>query len=227
MSSKQYREGLLARKLGMTQVFDENGECVPVTVLQAGPCVVLDIKTVDKHGYSGVQFGFIKKKQQRTNKPMMGHFAKAGKGAFRHVKEVRCNVEKLGWEIGQEVKAPDIFVDGELVDVTGVSIGRGFSGVVRRFGVKGQPATRGTHEVRRNIGAIGCRKFPGRVLKNQKMPGRYGGKRVTVKNLKIVKVDGDDNLILVRGGVPGPKNGILVVKKAVSRFVEESSDKAA
>jgi large subunit ribosomal protein L3 len=209
-------EGLLGKKLGMTQVFTKDGECVPVTVIEAGPCYILELKEEDKHGYSGVQLGFGPKKPQRVNKPEMGHFSKAGKGAFYHVKEIRCNAKELGWvSLGQEVRVGDLFKDGELVDVSGVSIGRGFAGVVKRFGVKGQPMTRGTHEVRRHIGAIGCRKFPGRVFKNKKMPGHMGAENVTVQNLQIVGVQPEKNLILVKGGIPGSKGGLVLIKRAI------------
>lgn len=210
-----YPEGLLGRKVGMTQVFTPEGECVPVTVIQTGPCYVLEVKSVDKHGYSAVQLGFEPKKAQRVTKALTGHFAKAGQGAFSCVKEIRCDVEALGWGTpGKELRASDVFVDGDIVDVSGISIGKGFAGVVKRFHVKGQPATRGTHEYRRHIGAIGCRKFPGRVFKNKSMPGRMGGENVTVQNLQVVAVRPEENLVFVRGGIPGFEGGVVVIKKA-------------
>lgn len=218
-TQKLHPEGLLGKKLGMTQVFTTEGECVPVTIIKAGPCFVLDIRSTEKDGYTAVKLGFEPKKQQRCNKAELGAFGKSGKGAFYHVKEVRCNAEALGWnQVGHEVKVGDIFAEGEMVDVSGVSIGRGFSGVVRRHGVKGQPSTRGTHETRRNIGSIGCRKFPGRVFKNKRMPGHYGDANVTVQNLKVVGVKPGENIILVRGGVPGAKGSLVVVRKAMKSY---------
>lgn len=215
MMAKKYPEGIIGRKVGMTQVFGPGGEVIPVTVIEAGPCFVLDIRSKDKNGYSAAQLGFGAKKMQRVGKAMTGHFAKVGKGTFQHVKEIRCDVEKLGWTVGKEIKANEVFQDGELIDVTGTSIGRGFAGVVRRYKVKGQPETRGTHEVRRHIGAVGCRKFPGRIFKNQRMPGHMGNERVTLKNIRVVQIRAEDNLILVRGGVPGHRGAMLVLRKAV------------
>ncbi|MCB0338479.1 MAG: 50S ribosomal protein L3 [Bdellovibrionales bacterium] len=218
MASKRYPEGLLGKKVGMTQVFSTDGECIPVTVIELGPCVVLDVKTKEKHGYSAVQFGFVPNKAQRYGKALKGHFNRAGKGCFSHVNEVRCDAETLGWELGKEVTVSELFSEGQFVDVSGTSIGRGFSGVVRRYKVKGQPMSRGTHEVRRHIGAIGCRKFPGRVFKNQRMPGRMGGENVTVQNLKVVQVLPEENIMLVKGGIPGPKGSLVVVRKAVKSY---------
>lgn len=218
-TQKLYPEGLLGKKLGMTHVFTEQGEAVPVTIVQAGPCVVVEVKDPAKHGYAAVQFGFEPKKQQRINKPQTNHFAKAGKGGFCHVTEVRCDTEKMGWTTpGQEVRVGEVFNKGDMVDVSGVSIGRGFQGVVRRYGVKGQPATRGTHEYRRHIGAIGCRKFPGRVFKNQRMPGHMGNANVTVQNLEVMAVRQDDNIILIKGGVPGAVGGVVVIRKAMKGY---------
>lgn len=214
-TQKVFPEGLLGRKVGMTQVFGPQGEAVPVTVIEVGPCYVLGVKDEAKDGYSAVQFGFGPKKPQRINKALTGHFAKAGRGGFYHIREVRCDVASLGWNsLGHEVKVADVFKDGELVDVSGTSIGRGFAGVVKRFKVGGQPATRGTHEYRRHIGAIGNRKFPGRVKKNQRMPGHMGNEAVTVQNLEVVAVRPEENVLLVKGGVPGANGGLLVIKKA-------------
>ncbi len=215
---KRYPEGLLGRKVGMSQVFNGAGEVVPVTVIEMGPCYILGVKSPSEHGYGAVQLGFSPKKQQRVSKAMMGHFAKGGKGAFYHVKEVRCDVEKLGWtELGKELKVGDVFADGQFVDVTGLTRGRGFSGVVRRHHMKGQPSTRGTHEYRRHIGAVGCRKFPHHIFKNKRMPGHFGDEQVTVQNLQVVAVKPEDNLILIKGGIPGPKGSVVVVKKAMKK----------
>ncbi len=216
---RSFPEGLLGKKLGMTQVFTEAGEAIPVTIIQAGPCFVVDVKDEATHGYSAVQFGFEPKKAQRVNKPLLGHMARAGRGAFYHVKEVRCDVSNLGWtELGQEVKVGEVFASGELVDVSGLTIGRGFKGVVARWGMKGQPATRGTHEVRRHVGSIGCRKFPGRVFKNKRMPGHLGNENVTVQNLTIVDVKPEENLLLVKGGIPGHEGALVVIRKAVKSY---------
>ncbi len=214
-TQKRYPEGLLGKKLGMTQIFTPEGQSIPVTIIQAGPCFVLDVRGKDLHGYDAVQLGFQPKKMQRCTKAEQGQFKKAAQGAFYHVKEVRCDVQSLGWgEIGKQISVADVFKDGETVDVSGTSIGRGFQGVVRRHGMKGQPMTRGTHEVRRHIGAVGCRKFPGRIFKNKRMPGRMGGDDVTVQNLTVVGVRPEENLILVRGGVPGARGSLVVVRKA-------------
>lgn len=222
MSSKVYPEGILGRKVGMTQIFSAEGEVIPVTVIEAGPCFVLDVRTPEKNGYSAAQLGFVPKKAQRVNKAELGNFTKSGKGNFYHVKELRCDIAKLGWQQGQEIKVAELFKEGELVDVSGVVLGRGFQGVVRRYKVKGQPATRGTHEVRRHIGAIGCRKFPGRVFKGQRMPGRMGNNNITVQNLKVISVKGDQNLILVRGGIPGAKGGLVIVKRARKEIIADT-----
>lgn len=214
-TSKNYPGGLLGKKLGMTQVFTAEGRSVPVTIIQAGPCFVLDVRAQEKDGYSAVQFGFEPKKMQRCSAAENGHFKKAGHGAFYHVKEVRCDAQALGWnEVGKQVNVGDVFKDGETVDVSGLTIGRGFQGVVRRHGFKGQPMTRGTHEVRRHVGSIGCRKFPGRVFKGQKMPGRMGGDKVTIQNLTVVGVRPEENILLVKGGIPGARGSLVVIQKA-------------
>jgi len=218
-TQRLHPEGLLGKKVGMTQIFTDEGEAVPVTVIQAGPCYVLEVKSADQHGYSAVQLGFDAKKAQRVTKPLMGHFAKAGQGAFYHVKELRCDAQALGWTTpGQELTVTQVFGEGELVDVTGVSKGRGFQGVVRRHHMKGQPATRGTHEARRHIGSVGCRKSPGRIFKNKRMPGHMGDEVVTTQNLKVVGIVPEDNLILLKGGVPGSKGGLVVIRKAIKSY---------
>lgn len=225
-TQKVYPEGLLGKKLGMSQIFTAAGECVPVTVVQAGPCFILEVKKQDKHGYSAVQLGFGPKKFERCTKAEAGHFRKANSGAFYHVEEMRCDIDKLGWtDPGKEIRVGEIFQDGELVDVTGTSIGRGFQGVVRRWHVKGQPATRGTHEYRRHIGAVGCRKFPGRIFKNKHMPGQMGNEISTIQNVEVVGVKADENLILIRGGIPGPKGALVVIRKAMKSY--NKSKKAA
>ena len=223
-TQKVFPEGLLGRKLGMTQIFAEDGTCIPVTVIEVGPCFVLDVRSNEKNGYTGVQLGFGSKTPKRVTKPEMGHFAKAGKGAFQHVKEIRCDNEALGWTTpGQELKVAEVFESGQMVDVTGVSIGRGFAGVVKRFKAKGQPATRGTHEYFRHIGSIGNRKTPGHVFKNKKMPGHMGNEVVTVQNLQIVGINAEENLLMVKGGTPGSKDGLLVIKKAMKGYAGQAN----
>ena len=223
-TEKLHPEGLLGKKVGMTQIFTQDGQFLPVTAIQVGPCYVLDVKNIEKHGYTGVQLGFEPKKNQRATKAELGHFAKAGKGAFEHVQEMRCDPDKLGWTtLGHEIKASDIFATGELVDISGVTIGRGFSGVVRRFKVKGQPSTRGTHEYRRHIGAVGCRKYPGRIFKNKRMPGHMGAENKTIQNLKVVGVRAEENIILVHGGIPGAVGGLVVIKKAIKGYKQKKA----
>ncbi len=220
MTTKRiFPEGLIGRKLGMTQVFDEEGAIVPVTILEMGPNVILEVLNSERNGYNAVQLGFAPKKAQRVSKPEMGQFNKAGKGAFYCVREMRCDVETLGWNaLGQELNVDDVFIDNEFVDVTGTSLGRGFAGVFKRHHMKGQPMTRGTHEVRRHTGSIGMRKTPGRVFKNQRMPGHMGNARVTIQNLKVFSVRPEEGLILVRGNVPGPKGCFVEVRKSIKSF---------
>jgi len=217
-TEKKYPKGLLGVKVGMTQVFTSQGEAVPVTVIQTGPCYVLQVIEKAREGYDAVKLGFVSKKPSRVNKPETGLFSKVGSGSFQHVQEIRCQPKELGWDsVGAEIRVGDVFSDGDYVDVSGTSVGKGFQGVVRRFHTKGQPATRGTHEYRRHIGSVGCRKFPGRIFKNKKMPGRMGGASVTLQNLQVVGVNADQNLLLVKGGVPGSKGGLVVIKKAIKR----------
>ncbi len=218
-TEKLYPEGLLGKKLGMSHIFAEDGTCVPVTVVQAGPCYVVGVKKKDQDGYSAVKLGFEPKKFQRLNKAETGQFKAAAKGAFYHVKEVRCDIDALGWgNLGHEVKVGEIFQKGELVDVSGVSIGRGFQGVVKRHGMKGQPSTRGTHEVRRHVGSVGCRKFPGHIFKNKRMPGQMGDENVTLQNVQVVGVKPEENLILIKGGIPGSTGSLVVIRKAIKSY---------
>jgi len=218
-TKKRYTEGLLGKKIGMTQYFDEIGNSIPVTVLQVGPCTIVESKTKERNGYSAIKIGFIEKDIKKFNKAEIGNFRKANTTGFSFIKEIRCEAERHNWtEAGTELKVSDIFEKGLFVDVTGTSIGRGFSGVVRRYDVKGQPATRGTHEMRRHIGSIGCCKSPGRVFKNKKMPGQHGNKTRTTLNLKVVDILSDENILLVKGAVPGPKNGLLVVKRSIKKY---------
>ncbi len=221
MATKRlYPEGLLGTKEGMTQVFTEDGKCIPVTVIKLGPCTILEVKNQSTHGYDAVKLGFQAKEIAKMNKPQAGNFKKWGKGAFRHTKEMRCHAENLGWTSpGKELSVSDVFSEGDKVDVSGTTIGRGFAGVVKKFRVAGQPSTQGTHEARRNIGSIGNCADPGRVFKNRKMPGQFGNVRVTTQNLKVVSVNEELNVILVKGAVPGAKGCLVEVRKSVKGYV--------
>jgi large subunit ribosomal protein L3 len=208
--------GILGRKVGMTQYFDEENNAIPVTVIEAGPCPIVRKKTTDsKDGYNALQIGFMDQKRQRMTKPMLGHFDKANVPAKRYLREIRLNTEEIqNYEAGQELKV-DIFEAGDYVDVTGNSKGKGFTGVMKRHGYHGAATqTHGTHEYFRHGGAIGCSAYPARVFKGTKMPGRKGNDRVTIQNLTIVAVRPEQNVLLVKGSVPGAINGLVLVKKA-------------
>jgi large subunit ribosomal protein L3 len=206
---------LLCRKIGNTQVFVETGECIPVTVLQAGSNTVVQKKTEDKDGYTALQIGFEERKPSRTSRPLAGHFRKAGVAPLRALKESRVSPEEAAtYELGQEIKV-DLFEVGQRVDVTSTSKGRGTAGVVKRHNFSVKRRTHGTHENTRHGGAIGAGSYPGRVLKGLKMAGRMGNENVTVQNLEVVRVDGDRGLLYLRGSVPGHRNGIVGVRPAV------------
>ena len=203
--------GILGKKIGMTQIF-ENGKFVPVTVVEAGPNYVLQKKTSEKEGYTALQIGFDEKKEKNTTKPMMGIFKKAGVKPLRFVKELR--VESVeGYELGQEIKV-DSFEGVEYVDITGTSKGKGTAGVMKRHNFGGNRATHGVSRNHRLGGSIGQSSFPSKVLRGLKMAGRLGNAAVTVQNLKVVKVDAENNVMLIKGAVPGSKNGYLVIKPA-------------
>ncbi|MBM7606496.1 50S ribosomal protein L3 [Metabacillus litoralis] len=204
-------KGILGRKIGMTQVFAENGDLIPVTVIEATPNVVLQKKSVDTDGYTAVQLGFEDKREKLSNKPEKGHVAKANTAPKRFVKELReASLEQ--YEVGQEVKV-DIFTAGETVDVTGVSKGKGFQGSIKRHNQSRGPMSHGSRYHRRpgSMGPVA----PNRVFKNKLLPGRMGGERITVQNLEIVKVDAERNLLLIKGNVPGPRKALITVKSAV------------
>jgi len=209
------KEGLLGRKVGMTAVFGDDGSHVPVTVIQAGPCTITGVRTKDKDGYDALQLGFEAKKKNVT-KPMQGHFKKLGVGAVGVVRELRLDkaaAEKLGsYTVGQTL-AVDIFTPGELVDVIGVTKGKGFQGGVKRHNWKGGEATHGSM-FHRAPGSIGASAFPSRVLKGMRGAGHMGSDRVTVKNLQVVRVDAPNNLLIVRGSVPGAGGSIVVIRKS-------------
>lgn len=198
----------------MTQVFGADGIVVPVTVIRTGPCVVVQKKETGRDGYNAIQIGFGNKKNQRVNKPEQGHMVKAGKGAFQVLREFR--LQDVGqYEVGQEIKAADIFKAGDRIDVSGTSKGRGFAGVIKRWSFSGFPASHGTHEYFRHGGSIGNRSYPGRVFKGKKMAGHWGNEKVSVQNLEVVGIRPEENLLLVKGAVPGAKRGILIIRRAV------------
>ena len=203
-------QGLLGRKLGMTQIFDETGVVHPVTVVEAGPCVVTQVKTPEKDGYTAVQLGFGLDK--RLNRPEQGHRRPSG-FMSRTLREVRTD-DPTEFEVGQVLKA-DVFADGEIVDVTGTSKGRGFQGGVKRHGFRGGPKTHGQSDRHRAPGSIGSSATPGRVFKGLRMAGHMGHDRVTVQNLRILRVDRERNLLLIEGSVPGPNKGLVVIRRAV------------
>ena len=205
-------EGLIGKKLGMSQIFTEDGKAVPVTVIEAGPCFVTQIKTMDRDGYAAVQLGFDEKKQKHTTKPLSGHFEKAEVAPQRILREVSVDTSE-GYEMGQ-VYGPDVFSKGQLVDVTGVSKGKGFQGVVKRYNFRGGDKTRGQSDRWRAPGSIGQSASPSRVFKGTKMGGRMGGKQKTVKNLQVVGVDTERNLLLIQGAVPGHIDGYVLIKRA-------------
>ncbi|MBN2297839.1 MAG: 50S ribosomal protein L3 [Deltaproteobacteria bacterium] len=204
-------KGILGKKLGMSQIFNENGEIVPVTLIQAGPCFVIQKKLKEKDGYDAIQLGFEPKKEKRVNSPMKGHQNKAGKGYFYHLREMLCDdMESI--EIGQEIKAADIFEKGEKIKITGTSKGKGFAGVTKRHGFGGLPASHGSL-IHRATGSIGCSADPSKVIKGKRMPGQMGNKQVTVKSLEVVDVMSDDNVIAIKGAVPGAKGQVVILKK--------------
>ena len=207
------KKGIIGKKLGMTQIFDETGLVIPVTVIEAGPCPVVQKKTVETDGYSAVQLAYGEKREKLVNKPMKGHFAKAGVTPARHLKEFRLDdAESMN---PGDVVAVDTFAAGEKVDITGTTKGRGFSGVIKRWNNHRLRMTHGTGPVHRQVGSMGACSTPSRVYKNKKMAGQYGNERVTVLNLEVVKVDAEKNLIAVKGAVPGAKGGIVFIRDTV------------
>jgi large subunit ribosomal protein L3 len=206
------KKGILGKKLGMTQIFDENGKIVPVTVIEAGPCLVIQKKTVEKEGYQSIQVGFDDIREKLVNKPRKGHFAKAGVALKRFVKEFRLE-DISGYQIGQEIKA-DIFAAGDKVDISGVSKGKGFQGAIKRWNQSRGPMSHGS-KFHRAPGSMGACSDPGRTFKNKRMPGHMGNVNTTVQNLVVARVIPEKNLILIKGGVPGPNKGFVVIKSAI------------
>lgn len=206
------KKAILATKVGMTQVFDENGAVVPVTVLQAGPCVVTQVKTVANDGYSAVQVGFVDKREKLVNKPVKGMFDKAGVSYKRFVREFRLE-DAENYSVKDEIKV-DVFTAGEKVDATAVSKGKGFQGAIKRHGQSRGPMAHGS-KYHRHAGSNGACSTPSRVFKGKGMPGHMGSKQITVQNLEIVRVDAENNLLLVKGAVPGPKKALVTIKNTV------------
>ncbi|MGM9684315.1 MAG: 50S ribosomal protein L3 [Eubacteriales bacterium] len=207
------KKGIIGRKVGMTQIFDEIGNVIPVTVIEAGPCVVAQKKTAENDGYDAIQLGFIDVKEKNASKPAKGHFEKAGSGVKKHLKEFRlddCSAINVG-----DVITADTFAAGEKVDVTGMTKGRGYTGAVKRWGNHILRMTHGTGPIHRQVGSMGANSSPSRVFKNKKMAGQYGNEQVTVLNLKVVKIDAEKNLIAIKGAVPGAKDGIVFIRDSV------------
>jgi large subunit ribosomal protein L3 len=206
------KKGLLGKKLGMTQIFSEDGRKIPVTVVKAGPCVILNKKNVEKDGYDAIQLGFEESDPARETRARIGHCKQAGKGAMKYVREFRiedCSEYKVG-----DLLTVGVFAVGEFVDVTGNSIGKGYQGVIKRWNFQGGRSSHGSR-FHRAPGSIGCSATPSRVLKNKKMPGQLGNTKITVQRLQIVHVDEVDNIILVKGAVPGASNGLVLIKDSV------------
>ncbi|MBQ4137213.1 MAG: 50S ribosomal protein L3 [Clostridia bacterium] len=207
------KKGIIGKKIGMTQIFTENGNVIPVTVIEAGPCVVTQKKTVQNDGYDAVQLGFMAVKAKHLNKPGQGHFNKAGVEFKKHLKEFRLD-NAAEMNVG-DVVAADTFAAGEKVDVTGTTKGRGYSGVVKRWGFAIKRMTHGGGPIHRHIGSLGANSTPSRIYKNKKMPGQYGNETVTVLNLEVVKIDAEKNLIAVKGAVPGSRGDIVFLRNSV------------
>ena len=205
------KKALLGKKLGMTQIFDKDGKVIPVTVIEAGPCTVVQIKTKDADGYEAVQWGFGEVKANKVTKPKAGHFKKANVEPKKHLREFR--LEEISYNVGDEIKA-DIFTAGDSVDITGTSKGKGFQGVIKRHGQHRGPMGHGSMYHRRP-GSMGPTSTPGRVFKGKKLPGHMGMETVTIQNLEVIRVDLDKNVILVKGSVPGNKGAILKIKDSV------------
>jgi large subunit ribosomal protein L3 len=206
------KKAIIGKKLGMTQIFDENGKVIPVTVIEAGPCVVTQVKTVEKDGYEAIQVGFGDIKDKLVNKPLKGHFAKSGAALKRVVKEFRLE-DINGFSLGQEIMA-DTFAAGEKVDVSGVSKGKGFQGTIKRWNGHRGPMSHGS-KFHRAVGSMGASSSPSRTFKNKKLPGHMGNVNTTVLNLRVAKVMPGKNIILIKGGVPGPNKGFVVIRNSV------------
>ena len=209
------QKGIIGKKIGMTQIFDEAGKFIPVTVVEAGPCVVVQKKTVENDGYNAVQLGFGDIRAKRVNKPLQGHFKKADVALKRTLKEFRLDdIDTLN--VGDIVKA-DTFAEGDIVDVSGTSKGKGFAGTIKRHNFSRLKESHGTGPVHRHAGSMGACSSPSRIFKGKGMPGQLGNEKVTIQNLEIVKVDAENNLIAIKGAIPGPKNGTVTVVDCVKK----------
>ena len=209
------KKGLIGKKLGMTQVFDENGKVIPVTVIEAGPCAVVQKKTIENDGYEAVQIGFGDQKLQRVNKPLKGHFAKGDVAPKKVLKEFKFD-DISAYEVGNILKA-DVFGAGDIIDVVGKSKGKGTAGAIKRWNFSRLKESHGTGPNARHAGSLGACSDPSRVFKGKKLAGHLGAERVTVQNLSVVKVDAENNLIAIKGAIPGPKGGIVVIKNSVKK----------
>lgn len=209
------QKGIIGKKIGMTQIFDETGKVTPVTVIEAGPCVVVQKKTMETDGYEAIQMGYGDLKPNRVNKPMKGHFAKGDVAPKKHLKEFRMD-DCAALNVGDIIKA-DVFEIGDYVDVSGISKGKGFAGVIKRYNNHRLKETHGTGPVARQSGSMGACSTPSRIFKGKKMPGQMGAEKVTVQNLTVVKIDAENNLIAVKGAIPGPKKGIVTIINSVKK----------
>lgn len=207
------KKGIIGKKVGMTQLFDEKGKIVPVTIVEVGPCVVVQKKTVENDGYSAVQLGYEDMTEKHANKPIKGHFAKADVALKRHLKEFRFD-DADAYNVGDIIKA-DAFETGDAVDVSGVSKGKGYAGTIKRHGNHSLKATHGTGPVGRHAGSMGAISDPSRIFKGKQLPGHMGAENVTIQNLEVVKIDAENNLIALRGAIPGPKGGVVVITDSV------------
>ena len=207
------KKGIIGKKIGMTQIFDETGRVIPVTIVAAGPCVVAQKKTAEKDGYDAVQLGFADVKEKHLTKPEKGHFDKAGVAPKKYLKEFRlddCSALNVG-----DIVSVDTFAAGDMVDVTGTTKGHGFTGVIKRWNHHMLMATHGVGPIHREVGSMGANSTPSRVYKNKKMAGQYGNEQVTVLNLKVVKIDSEKNILAIKGAIPGAKNGIVFIRDSV------------
>ena len=209
----ELQKAIIGKKVGMTQIFDATGKVIPVTVVEAGPCTVTQIKTVEKDGYASIQLGYADISDKKLTKPMKGHFAKAGVSAKKYLKEFRIE-DCSQYNVGDIVLA-DLFKEGDKVDVVGTSKGKGYAGVVKRWNARMQQHTHGVGPVHRSVGSMGANTDPSRVMPGKKMAGHLGAEQVTVQNLQIVKVDAESNMIAVKGAIPGPKGGVVYIKNTV------------
>ena len=207
------KKAIIGKKIGMTQIFDAEGKVIPVTVIEAGPCIVTQLKTEEKEGYNAVQMGFADFKEKKLNKPQLGHLKKAGDAVKKYLKEFRFE-DCTMFQVGDVIKA-DMFAEGDCVDVTGISKGKGYAGVIKRWNAGRSPMSHGAGPMHRHQGSMGACSDPSKIMKGKMMPGHMGAEQVTVQNLDVVKVDAELNLIAVCGAVPGPKGGIVVLKNTV------------